>query len=90
MGVTHLCDNTSVFSKNKHIHQGNWLWSVRHDMEGFHITIKSTRTHTHTMTGQIQVTLAFEGFNLGWSSSVDRRLFGGLIELTYECVYTYK
>ena len=45
MGVIHICNNINVLSKNKHIHQGNWLWSVRHDMEGFHIPNKSTRTH---------------------------------------------
>ena len=49
MGVVHLCDNISVLSKN--MHQGNWLWSVRHDMKGFHVPNKST--HTQTMTSQI-------------------------------------
>ena len=32
------------------------------------------------------VTLAFEGFSLGWPSSADGRLFGGLMESTYDCV----
>ena len=50
MGVLHLSDNISVLSKNKHIHRGNCLWSVRHNIEG--IPNKSARTHprTHSRT----------------------------------------
>ena len=54
MGVIHLCDNISMLSKNKHIHQGNWLWYIGMTWKvSTYLTNQHTHTHTHTMTGQI-------------------------------------
>ena len=48
MGVIHLCDNISALSKNKHIHQGNWLWYIGMTWKVYtYLTNQHAHTHTY-------------------------------------------